>query len=148
MYSHILLPTDGSPLAREAARAGVKLAQALGARVTGFYAAPPATPLEFKGILPIGFVDPAEHEVAIAKAAAKHLDVIAKAAASSNVAFKGVHITSDYPADAIVAAARKYRCDLIFMASHGRRGLRRETMLGTQTQKVLSESKIPVLIHR
>ena len=98
MYSHILLPTDGSPLAREAAQAGVKLAQALGARVTGFYAAPPATPLEFKGILPVGFVDPAEHEVAIAKAAAKHLDVIAKAAASWNVAFKVVHITSDYPA--------------------------------------------------
>lgn len=86
--------------------------------------------------------------MAIAKAAAKNLDVIAKAAASWNVAFKVVHITSDYPADAIVAAARKYRCDLIFMASHGRRGLRRETMLGTQTQKVLSESKIPVLIHR
>ena len=86
--------------------------------------------------------------MAIAKAAAKNLDVIAKAAASWNVAFKVVDITSDYPADAIVAAARKYRCDLIFMASHGRRGLRRETMLGTQTQKVLSESKIPVLIHR
>ena len=55
MYNHILLPTDGSALARKAAHAGVKLAQALGARVTGFYAAPPATPVEFKGIFQSAF---------------------------------------------------------------------------------------------
>ena len=58
------------------------------------------------------------------------------------------HVTSDYPADAIVAAAEKYKCDLIFMGSHGRHGMRRDSMLGTQTQRVLAESKIPVLVHR
>ncbi len=60
MYKHILLPTDGSALAREAIQAGVKLAKALGARVTGFYAAPPATPLEYKGFLPVGYRRPGE----------------------------------------------------------------------------------------
>ncbi|MGH8666280.1 MAG: universal stress protein [Burkholderiales bacterium] len=148
MYNHILLPTDGSALAREAAQAGVKLAQVLGARVTGFYAAPPATPVEFKGILPVGFIDPVEHAVAIEKAAAKHLDVIPKAAARAQVPCQVKHVTSDYPADAIIVAAKKYKCDLIFMASHGRRGVRRDSMLGTQTQRVLAESKIPVLVHR
>ena len=60
MYKHILIPTDGSPLSREAVAAGVKLAKALGARVTGFFAAPPATPLEYKDFLPVGFIDPDE----------------------------------------------------------------------------------------
>jgi nucleotide-binding universal stress UspA family protein len=148
MYNHILLPTDGSPLAREAVQAGVELAQALGARVTGFYAAPPATPIEFKGIFPVGFVNPVEHAGTIQKAATKHLDVIAKAAARAQVPCQLKHVTSDYPAEAIVAAAKKHKCDLIFMASHGRRGVRRDSMLGTQTQRVLSQSQIPVLVHR
>jgi nucleotide-binding universal stress UspA family protein len=57
-----------------------------------------------------------------------------------------VHVTNDYAADAIVEAANKYKCDLIFMASHGRRGLS-GMLLGSQTQKVLTQSKIPVLVH-
>ena len=148
MYKHILLPTDGSALARAAVLQGVKLAKALGARVTGFYAAPAPTPIEYKGFLPVGYVDPAKHEKMIEKAAARYLEVVKNAASSAGVPYRLEHVTDDYPADAIAAAARKHKCDLIFMATHGRRGLRTKSMLGTQTQKVLASSGIPVLVHR
>ena len=80
MYKHILLPTDGSPLARGAVRAGIKFAKSVGAKVTGFYAAPPATPIEYRGMLPVGYADPANHARVIKSAAARHLEVIEKAA--------------------------------------------------------------------
>jgi nucleotide-binding universal stress UspA family protein len=147
MYKHILIPTDGSPLARAAVAAGVKLAKSMGARVTGFHAAPPATPVEYKGMLPVGYRDPAKAASIIADAARKHLAVIEKAAEAAGVRCKVEHVTSDFPADAIVAAAKRNGCDLIFMPSHGRRGFR-NSMLGSQTQKVLSLSKVPVLVHR
>ena len=147
MYKHILIPTDGSPLSHEAALAGVKLAKDMGARVTGFHAAPPATPLEYKGMFPVGYRDPAERARVIERAARKHLEVIEKAARAAKVRCTVEHVTSDYPAEAIVAAAKRNRCDLIFMPTHGRRGFR-NSMLGTQTQKVLSLAKVPVLVHR
>jgi nucleotide-binding universal stress UspA family protein len=147
MYKHILIPTDGSPLARSAIAAGVKFAKAVGARVTGFHAAPPATPVEYKGLFPVGYREPAERARVIEKAATRHLEVIEKAAKSAGVRCKVDHVTSDFPADAIVAAARRHGCDLIFMPTHGRRGFK-NSMLGSQTQKVLSLSKVPVLVHR
>jgi nucleotide-binding universal stress UspA family protein len=147
MYKNILLPTDGSALARGAIAAGVKLAKALGARVTGFYAAPPATPLEYDGIFPIGYADPAERARAIEKTANQNLAVIEKAAKAAGVRCKVEHVTDDFPADAIVAAAMRNKCDVIFIASHGRHGFR-DSMLGSQTQKVLAQSRIPVIVHR
>ncbi len=131
---HILILTDGSKLSAGAAAAGVKLAKSLGAKVTGFYAPPPATPIEFKGLLP-GYIDPQEHAKAIERAAK-----------SAGVRCATASVTSDYPADAILAAAKRYGCDLIFIASHGHRGFRASN-LGTQTQKVLAQSKVPVLMH-
>ncbi len=147
MYQHILLPTDGSPLAREAVRAGIKLAKALGAKVTGFYAAPPASPLDFKGLFPVGYVDPVEHARLIERAAARHLAVIEKAAKAAGVDCTLEHVTDDYPADAIVLAAKRNKCDLIFMATHGQHGFT-ASLLGSQTHKVLAQSKVAVLIHR
>lgn len=147
MYKNILIPTDGSALSREAIAAGVKLAKALGARVTGFYAAPPATPLEYKGMFPIGYADPAQRARAIEKSANENLAVIEKAAKAAGVRCKVEHVTDDFPADAIVAAATRNKCDVIFIASHGRHGFR-DSMLGSQTQKVLAQSKIPVIVHR
>lgn len=147
MYKHILIPTDGSPLARRAIAAGIELAQKLGARVTGFYASPPATPVKFKGLLPVGYDEPVDRARALEKAAAQYLAVIEKAAKAAGVRCKVEHKTDDYPADAIIAAAKRHKCDLIFMPSHGRSGLR-ASMLGSQTQKVLSQSKAPVLVHR
>ena len=147
MYKHILIPTDGSPLARSAIEAGVELAKKLGAKVTGFYAAPPATPLEYKGLLPVGYDEPVDRARAIEEMAQRYLEVIEKTAKAAGVPCKVEHVTNDYPADAIIAAAERNKCELIFMATHGRGGLRR-SMLGSQTQKVLSQSKIPVLVHR
>jgi nucleotide-binding universal stress UspA family protein len=148
MYKHILIPTDGSKLANQSAEAAVGLAAALGAKVTGFFAAPPATPIVFKGLLPSGYASPEEHEENIKKAAQSYLAVIERAAKAAKVPCEVMTVTSDYPAEAIVAAAKKRRCDLIFMASHGRRGIRRESLLGSETQKVLSQAPVPVLVHR
>lgn len=147
MYKHILIPTDGSALARAAAVAGVKLAKAVGAKVTGFHAAPPATPIEYKGMFPVGYSDPTQRARVIEKAAGKHLAVIEKAAQAAGARCKVEHVTDDFPAAAIVAAAKRNGCDLIFMPSHGRRGFK-NSLLGSQTQKVLSLSKVPVLVHR
>ena len=147
MYKNILLPTDGSPLARKAVAAGVKLARALGARVTGFYAAPPATPLEYRGMFPIGYAHPVEHARAIEKRAKANLAVIEKAAKVAGVRCKVEYVTDDFPAGAIIAAASRSKCDAIFIASHGRHGFR-DSMLGSQTEKVLARSKIPIIVHR
>jgi len=147
MYKHILIPTDGSDLSRAAAVNGVKLAKALGAKVTAFFAAPAATPVVFKGILPVGYTTPNEHAEIIEKAAAKYLGVIEKACAAAGVPCQSVHVTNEFAAEAIMEAAKKRKCDLIFMASHGRRGLS-GVLLGSETQKVLTHSKIPVLVYR
>jgi nucleotide-binding universal stress UspA family protein len=148
MYKHILVPTDGSKLSKEASLAAVQLARALGARITAFFAAPPVTPIMFKGLLPAGYATPEEHAENIKKAADNYLGAIEKAASAAGVPCERLMQTSDYPADAIVAAAKKRRCDLIFMASHGRRGVRRESLLGSETQKVLSQAPLPVLVYR
>jgi len=147
MYKNILLPTDGSALSLEAISAGVKVAKALGASVTGFYAMPPATPLEYRGMFPIGYADPVERTRAIEKSADENLAAIEKAAEAAGVRCKVEHVTDDFPADAIVAAATRNKCDVIFIASHGRHGFR-PSMLGSQAQKVLAQSRVPVLVHR
>jgi nucleotide-binding universal stress UspA family protein len=147
MYKNILIPTDGSALSRKAALKAVRLAATVGAKVTAFYAAPPSTPIEYKGILPSHYLGTQEHARLIEKAAAKHLGFIEKAAQDAGIACKSVHVTSDFPADAIVTAAQRNKCDLIFMSSHGRRGLK-GLLLGSQAQKVLLQSKVPVLIDR
>lgn len=146
MYKNILIPTDGSALSREAIREGVKLAGMVGAKVTGFYAAPPATPIEYKGIFPVEYIAPNKHARLIEKAAAEHLGFIEKIARAAGVPCKTLHVTSDFPADAIITAARQQKCDLIFMSSHGRRGLT-SILLGSQAQKVLAASSIPVLMN-
>ena len=76
MYKHILIPTDGSELSRAAALQGVKLAKSLGARVTAFFAAPPATPVVYNGFLPTGYTATTEHAAMIENNAAKHRGVI------------------------------------------------------------------------
>ncbi len=147
MFKHILVPTDGSPLSHKAIDMGVRLAKAHGAKVTGVYAAPPATPLVYGDHLPVGYATPKEHERMIKASAARHLGVIARAAKKAKVPYAGVSPTSDYPADVILDIAKKEKCDLIVMASHGRRGLK-GVLLGSETQKVLTHSKIPVLVCR
>ena len=147
MFKHILIPTDGSKLSNEAAQAGVRLAKALGARVTALFAAPPATPIVYKAMLPVGYVTPEAHKKMTERAAAASVGVVEKAARAAGVRFAPVVVTSDFPADTIVATAKKHGCDLVFMASHGRRGLK-GVLLGSQTQKVLADGSVPVLVYR
>lgn len=147
MYKHILIPTDGSKLSRQAAKEGVELACKLGARVTGLFAAPAATPLVYGEFLPVGYATPRKHAEMIKQAAKHHLGVIEDAAKAAKVPCETVSVTDDYPADAILATAKRLKCDLIVMASHGRRGLR-GMLLGSETQKVLAQAKVPVLVSR
>jgi nucleotide-binding universal stress UspA family protein len=147
VFKHILIPTDGSELSNRAVKAGVELAAAIGARVTGFFAAPAATPLVYGDVLPVGYMAPEEHEALIQAASRKHLAAVEAAARAAGVRVEVVSATSEYPADAIVETARARGCDLIFMASHGRRGLK-SVLLGSETHKVLVHSTLPVLIYR
>jgi nucleotide-binding universal stress UspA family protein len=146
-YKHILLPTDGSKLSERAAQAGVELARAVGARVTGLFVAPAPTPLVYDGLVPTAYMTPEEHAALIERGAARYLGAIEKAAKAVGVAYEGVTVTSEYPADAIVEAATKRHCDLICMASHGRKGMA-AVLLGSETAKVLAHSPVPVLVHR
>lgn len=147
MFEHILIPTDGSPLSRAAAAAGIELAARLGARVTGLFAAPAPTPLVYRGLLPVGYMTPARHAELTRRAAKKYLETIETAARRAGVECQCVTVTDEYPAHAILETVRKRRCDLIFMASHGRRGLA-GALLGSETQKVLAASPVPVLVYR
>jgi nucleotide-binding universal stress UspA family protein len=147
MYKHILIPTDGSELSRAAALSGVKLAQALGAKVTAFFAAPAPTPLVYEGFLPVGYTTPEDHARMIETTAAKYLGVIERACEKAGVPCRSIHVTNEYAAEAVMDAAKKYKCDLVHMGSHGRRGLS-GVLLGSQTQKVITNSKVPVLVYR
>jgi nucleotide-binding universal stress UspA family protein len=147
MYRHLLIPTDGSALSGHAIAHGVALAKATGARVTGLFVASAPTPLVFEGLLPVDYMQPDEHAALNAQAAARYLGVIEKAARQAGVLFEGVTLTGEYPAEAILETAKKRRCDVIVMASHGRRGLA-GVLLGSETQKVLTHAKVPVLVCR
>ena len=147
MFKNILIPTDGSPLSQKAVVKGVALAKSLGAKVTGFFAAPPATPVIYRNNLPVGFAQPGEHAEIIKRTVAKRLEFIERAAKKAGVPFEGVHLTSDYPADAILSVAKKKKCDAIVMATQGEGGLR-GVFIGSVAQKVLNQSKIPVLVIR
>ena len=147
MFKNILIPTDGSPQSQKAATQGVALAKTVGAKVTGFFAAPPATPVVYRNSLPVGFRQPAEHAQMIKRTADKHLEVIERAAKKAGVPFDGVQATNDYPADAILDVAKKKKCDLIVMATHSEGGLR-GVFIGSVTQKVLNQSKVPVMVIR
>jgi len=147
MYKHILIPTDGSKLSNRAAAAGVKLAAELGARVTGLFVAPPATPVVYERLLPVKYLTPEQHAAMIERATTRCLAAIKKAAAAAGVSCECISLTGDFPADAIVQTATRRKCDLIFMASHGRRGVS-ALLLGSETQKVLVHAKVAVLVHR
>ena len=147
MFKNILIPTDGSPLSQKAVVQGVALAKSVGAKVTAFFAAPPATPIVYRNNLPVGYTTPGEHEQIIKKTAARYLEFVERAAKKARVPCETVHVTSDYPEDDILKIARTKKCDLIVMATHGRRGLG-HVILGSVTERVLREAPCPVLVVR
>ncbi|MCK9283391.1 MAG: universal stress protein [Rhodocyclaceae bacterium] len=147
MFTHLLVPTDGSALSTDTVRRALKFAQEIKARVTFFYAKPdypvtlygegalidPTTPEKFAEI-----ADRQANEILGACEALAREYAVPCASASS---------VSDIPWEAIIEAADNAGCDLIFMASHGRRGLS-GFLLGSETQRVLTHTKIPVLVFR
>jgi len=145
MFKHILLPTDGSALSEAAVEKSIEFAKSINARLTGICVVPKEYPAYYDGELPGGFKDQAAAEC---KANAKiHLSALTKVAQGAGVACDVVLETSDQPYEAIVNVAEHKGCDLIMMASHGRRGVG-ALLIGSETQKVLTHSKIPVLVYR
>lgn len=147
MFKHILVPTDGSALSSDTAKRAIAFAKETGAKVTFFFAKPDY-PVAFYGegalidpTTPDKFAEMAEDQ---AKEILAANEALAKA---EGVVSAGLSSVSDIPYEAIIAAAEQVGADLIFMASHGRRGIS-GLLLGSETQKVLTHSKIPVLVYR
>ena len=147
MFKHILIPTDGSALSRKAVKAGIALARATGARVTGFYSPERYEILAYGEYFPANLISKEEWDKRSQKTAVRFLSAIEKEARAAGVRYAGVSLDSSAPWEAIVEAAKKKKCDLIFMASHGRTGLS-SLLLGSQAAKVLSHSRIPVLVYK
>jgi nucleotide-binding universal stress UspA family protein len=147
MFKRILVPTDGSELSTRAVKQAVAFAKEHGAEVVGFYAAPDYHMSVYEDFVPPDFVSPEQFKANTKRVAEQRLSTIVKAAEKAGVPCETLYSTSDKPHEAIIEAARKRKCDLIFMASHGRRGIA-GMLLGSETQKVLTYSKIPVLVTR
>lgn len=143
MYRHLLVPLDDSDLAVEVVAQALALARPLGAHITFFHARPDFGATQ-DGALQRS-LDPAGFAAGVAGHARAVLAKAEVSARAAGVAYDTLAVTSDRPFEAIVEAAEARGCDLIFMASHGRRGIR-GLMLGSQTHKVLQHSAIPVLV--
>lgn len=145
MYSHILIATDGSELAHKALVQGFALAKSLGSKVTVVTVTEPWTAV-VPGEMGMAFpVD--EYEKGAADNAATILAAVKKEADAAGVAAETVHMADQFPADGIIATAKEKSCDLIVMASHGRRGLSR-LLIGSQANQVVIHSEVPVLVVR
>jgi nucleotide-binding universal stress UspA family protein len=149
MYKHVLIPTDGSEASEKAVVRGIAFAKAIGARVTGITVSRPFRAVDGESMLDaLTTVDPeAEEKFKADEEARKRLAVIAEAAQAAGVRCDTAHIYSKHPYEAIIDVAAREGCDVVFMASHGRRGMAR-LILGSQTEKVLTHSKIPMLVCR
>ncbi|MDX5363817.1 MAG: universal stress protein [Pseudazoarcus pumilus] len=147
MFQHILVPTDGSELSQATVDKAVRFASEISARITFYYAQPDfPMPIYGEGAL----IDPTTPEQFAQSAAAEAQAILDRASASAQAAGVTANVDSvvcEVPYEGIIEAAERHDCDLIFMASHGRKGLA-GLLLGSETQKVLSHSKIPVLIYR
>ncbi len=147
MYKHILIPTDGSKLSDKAVKHAISLAGALDAKLTAFYVAPTyPVPYYPEGVV-VETMSNKDYEKAVREQAERILGRAVKQAEAQQLSCGSAHVIADAPWEAILAAARKYHCDAIVMASHGRRGLA-GLILGSETQKVLTHSKLPVVVVR
>jgi len=144
MIKKILLPTDGSDLSAKAIAGAVEIAAKLGAGIVGITVVEPYSYSSLSEYRPESFDD---YEARMEKAAMERLAALESAAKASNVKTETAVVKSFSPYEAIIDAAAKNGCDAIFMASHGRRGLN-AVLLGSETQKVLTHSTIPVMVYR
>ena len=145
MFKHILIATDGSELAGKAVEHGLALAKAFGSEVTIVTVTEPwaaTAPGEIGMAFPIE-----EYEKGAAENAGRVLGAVADRAKAEGVKVNNVHVKDHYPADGIIETAKTKGCDLIVMASHGRRGVAR-LLIGSQANRVVVHSHVPVLIYR
>lgn len=147
MFKHILVPTDGSQLSTDTVKRAIVFAKETGARITFFFSKPDY-PVAFYG--EGALIDPTTPEKFAEMADRQASEILATCenqAKAENVECKTLATTNEVPYEAIIDAADSSGCDLIFMASHGRRGIS-GLLLGSETQKVLTHSKVPVLVYR
>ncbi len=144
MHRHILIATDGSELSRAAINYGTALSKSVGAKTTAITVMP-----SYKFVIAAGWLTTTakEHEERMKLLAEQYLSVARDAAAAAGIECELVHREHDQPYQAIIDVAREKFCDLIIMASHGRRGVS-AVVLGSETLKVLTYSSIPVLVYR
>ena len=147
MYKRILIATDGSPLSDKAVESGLSLAALTGASVVALKVVPRYPRSYFEGGMPVDASDVKRIEGQWGDAAQAMVDAVKAQGAAQGVTVKAVTAKSDLVAEAVISAAKKHKCDLIVMASHGRKGLKR-LLLGSETQHVLTRSHIPVLVLR
>ncbi len=146
MFKHILIPTDGSTAANKSAKAAIALASRLGAKVVACYAVEELRPV-FGPRLMINQKMIDEVNERTREVGQKHVDAIGRMAKAAGVPFAAL-VTNVYPPHGgIIDAAKKLKCDAIFISSHGRSGLSR-LMMGSVAEKVLMRAKIPVVVYR
>ena len=145
MFKHLLLPTDGSEASQATLLKGVRLAKEFNARITGISVVPEFHVLTFNTTM---IEDTKDVLIAESRSQAhKYMTLLKKAADEEGVPCETEFVLSDHPYEAIIHASESKGCDLIMMASHGRRGVQ-ALLIGSETQKVLTHSKIPVLVYR
>lgn len=147
MFKHLLIPTDGSKLSNDALERAVQFARETGARLTALHVMPEYIPPAFAEFPAAGQASFAEFMKATEENGKSILDAAGQAAKAAGVACDAVSVRHTQPYRAIIDVAREKGCDLIFMSSHGRRGLS-ALVLGSETNKVLTHSSIPVLVFR
>lgn len=147
MFKHILLPTDGSELSERVVDRGIEFAQEVGASVTAFYAQPEYSVPYYEGGMPIDAMTPESFSELTGTQAKKVLGSVESKARAAGVTCRTLTKVNDSPWQAIIETATECGCDLIFMASHGRRGIA-GLLMGSETHKVLTHTTIPVLVFR
>ena len=147
MYKRILVATDGSSLSKKAVTSAIGLAVTCGAELIALKVVPRYPQAYFERSIPLSIEDVSRVEKQWSDAAQEAVDAIVKSAKSKTVQAKGITAKSDVVSDAIISTAKKHSADLIVMASHGRKGIKR-LLLGSETQQVLTHSHIPVLVLR
>ena len=145
MFKHILVPTDGSRLSEKAVRQAIQLARQLKARVTALHVIPKYHTFTYQPEMLE--MTPGEYEKSGVEHANRYLRFAQRIAASAGVDCDVAHVSSDQPYKEIIKVAQRKGCDLILMASHGRRGIE-GFLLGSETQKVLTHGHTPVLVYR
>lgn len=147
MFKRILVATDGSALSKKAVKSAIALAAQNGAELVALTVVPRYPKNYFDGAMVFTHDDIARIEKQWASSAQETLEAVSVLAQAAGVKIKTATTNSDLVADAVIAAARKHKSDLIVMASHGRKGIKR-LLLGSETQHVLTHSNLPVLVLR